>query len=75
MQCLRGGEAPRVGGSIDATEDGRVSVVATPVTGNATVSKADMSEVVTKVEYDGVGYPVSSLYVALKLGNAVPERR
>jgi hypothetical protein len=64
-----------VGGSIDATEDGRVSVVAAPVVGNASVSKTDMSVVVTKVEYDGVGCPVSSLYVALKSGNAVPERR
>jgi hypothetical protein len=64
-----------VGGSIDATEDGRVSVVAAPVTGNAAVSEADMFVVVTKVEYDGVGCPVSSLYVALKLENAVPERR
>jgi hypothetical protein len=64
-----------VGGSVDATEDGRVSVVTAPITENAAVSEADMSEVVTKVEYDGVGCPVSSLYVALKLGNAVPERR
>jgi hypothetical protein len=64
-----------VGGSVDATEDGRVSVVAAPVTGNATVSEADMSEVVTKVECDGVGCPVSSLYVALKSGNTVPESR
>jgi hypothetical protein len=64
-----------VGGSIDATEEGRVSIVAAPVTGNATVSEADMSEVVTKVEWDGVGCPVNSLYVALKLGNARPERR
>jgi hypothetical protein len=64
-----------VGGSIDATKDGKVSIVAAPVTGNAAVSEADMSEVITKVEYDGVGCPVSSLYVALKSGNAVPERR
>jgi hypothetical protein len=64
-----------VGGSIDVTEDDRVSVVAAPVTGNAAISEADMSVVVTKVEYDGVGCPVSSLYVALKSGNAVPERR
>jgi hypothetical protein len=64
-----------VGGSIDATEDSRVSVVAAPVTGNAAVSEADMSEVVTKVECDGVGCPVSSLYVALKSGNTVPESR
>jgi hypothetical protein len=52
-----------------------VSIVVAPVTRNAVVSKADMSEVVTNVEYDGVGCPVSSLYVALKSGNAVPERR
>jgi hypothetical protein len=52
-----------------------VSVVAAPVTRNNAVSKADMSEVVTKVECDGVGYPVSSLYVALKSGNTVPESR
>jgi hypothetical protein len=64
-----------VGGSVEATEDGRVSIVAAPVTGNAAVSKADMSEVDTKVEYDGVGCPFSSLYVALKSGNAVPKRR
>jgi hypothetical protein len=63
-----------VGGSVDATEDGRVSIVAAPVR-NAAVSEADMSEVVTKVEYDGVVCPVSSLYVALKSGNAVPKRR
>jgi hypothetical protein len=50
-------------------------MVAAPVTGNAAVSEADMSEVVTKVEWDGIGYLVSSLYVALKLGNAGPERR
>jgi hypothetical protein len=64
-----------VAGSVDATEDGRVSVVAAPVTGNAAVSEADMSEVVTKVECDGVGCPVSSLYVALKSGNTVFESR
>jgi hypothetical protein len=64
-----------VGGFVDATEEGRVSIVVAPVTENAAVSKTDMSEVVTKVEYDGVGCPVSSLYVALKSGNAVPERR
>jgi hypothetical protein len=64
-----------VGGSVDATKDGRVSIVAAPVTRNAAVSEADMSEVVTKVEYDSVGCPVSSLYIALKSGNVVPERR
>jgi hypothetical protein len=52
-----------------------VSVVAAPVTGNTAVSEADMSEVVTKVECDSVGCPVSSLYVALKSGNTVPESR
>jgi hypothetical protein len=57
------------------TEDGRVSVVVAPVTENTAVSKADMFEVVTKVECDGVGCPVSSLYVALKSGNTVPESR
>jgi hypothetical protein len=64
-----------VGGSVDATEEDRVSVVVAPVTRNAAVSEADMSEVVTKVEWNGVGCPVSSLYVALKSGNAGPERR
>jgi hypothetical protein len=64
-----------VGGSVDATEEGRVSVVAAPVTGNTTVSEADMSEVVTKIECDGVGCPISSLYVALKSGNTVLESR
>jgi hypothetical protein len=64
-----------VGGYVDATEEGRVSVVAAPVTGNTAVSEADMSEVVTKVECDGVGCPDSLLYVALKSGNAGPERR
>jgi hypothetical protein len=64
-----------VGGSVDATEEGKVSVVAAPVTRNTAVSEADMSEVVTKVEWDGVSCPVSSLYVALKSGNAGPERR
>jgi hypothetical protein len=64
-----------VGGSVDATKEGRVSVVAAHVTGSAAVYEADMSEVVTKVECDGVGCPVSLLNVALKSGNAGPERR
>jgi hypothetical protein len=38
-----------VGGSVDATEEGKVSVVAAPVTGNATVSGTDISEVDTRV--------------------------
>jgi hypothetical protein len=38
-----------VGGSVDATEDGRVSVVAAPDTGRTAVSEADISEVVTIV--------------------------
>jgi hypothetical protein len=50
-------------------------VVAAPVTGNAAVSEADISEVDTKVVYDGDGCPVSSLYVALKSGKTVPESR
>jgi hypothetical protein len=39
-----------VGGSIDATKEDRVSIVAAPVTGNIAVSEADMSEVVTNVK-------------------------
>jgi hypothetical protein len=38
-----------VGGSIDATEEGKVSVVAAPVTGNTAVFEADISEVDTRV--------------------------
>jgi hypothetical protein len=64
-----------VGGSVDATEEGRVSVVAAPVTGNAVISEADISEVDTRVVYDGDGCPVSSLYVALKSRNTVPGSR
>jgi hypothetical protein len=64
-----------VGGSIDATEEGRVSIVEAPITGNTAVSKADISEVDTRVVYDGDGCLVSSLYVALKSGNTVPGSR
>jgi hypothetical protein len=52
-----------------------VSVVEAPVTGNAAVSEADISEVDTRVVYDSDGYLVSSLYVALKSGNTVPGSR
>jgi hypothetical protein len=64
-----------VGGSVDATEEGKVSMVAAPVTGNAAVSEADISKVDTRVVYDGDGCPVSSLYVALKSGKTVPGSR
>jgi hypothetical protein len=50
-----------VGGSVDATEDGRVSIVAAPDTRSAVVSKANISKVVTRVVYDGDGCLVSSL--------------
>jgi hypothetical protein len=44
-----------MGGSVEATNKGTVSVVLVPVTGGATVSKADISEVVTTVVWEGVG--------------------
>jgi hypothetical protein len=44
-----------MGGSVEATDDGTVSVVSVPVTGGATVSKADIPEEVTKVVCEGVG--------------------
>jgi hypothetical protein len=64
-----------VGGSVDATEEGKVSMEEAPVTGNAAVSEADISEVDTRVVYDGDDCPVSSLYVALKSGKTVPGGR
>jgi hypothetical protein len=36
-------------------------MVVAPDTGSAAVSEANISKVVTKVVFDGVGYPVSSL--------------
>jgi hypothetical protein len=44
-----------VGGSIEATDDGTVSVVLVPDTRGATVSKADIPEEVTTVVCEGVG--------------------
>jgi hypothetical protein len=44
-----------MGGSIEATDDGTVSVVSVPVTGGATVSEADIPEEVTTVVCEGVG--------------------
>jgi hypothetical protein len=44
-----------VGGSVEATDEGIVSVVPVPVTGGATVSEADIPEVVTTVVWEGVG--------------------
>jgi hypothetical protein len=49
--------------------------VAAPDTGGRAVSEADIPEVVTKVVYEGVGCPVSSLEVALKSVKGVLERR
>jgi hypothetical protein len=50
-----------MGGSVEATDDGTVSVVPALDTGRATVSKADIPEEVTTVMCEGVGCPVSSL--------------
>jgi hypothetical protein len=44
-----------VGGSVEATDDGTVSVVLVPVTGGAIVSEADIPEEVTIVVCEGVG--------------------
>jgi hypothetical protein len=44
-----------MGGSIEATDEGTVSVVSVPITGGATVSEADIPEVVTIVVCEGVG--------------------
>jgi hypothetical protein len=44
-----------MGGSIEATDDGTISVVSVPVTGGATVSEADIPEVVTTVVCEGIG--------------------
>jgi hypothetical protein len=44
-----------MGGSIEATDDGTVSVVPVPVTGGATVSEADIPEVVITVVCEVVG--------------------
>jgi hypothetical protein len=44
-----------MGGSVEATDEDTVFVVLVPVTGGATVSKADIPEVVTTVVWEGVG--------------------
>jgi hypothetical protein len=44
-----------VGGSVEATDDGTVSVVPTPDTGRATVSETDIPEEVIIVVCEGVG--------------------
>jgi hypothetical protein len=44
-----------VGGSVEATDDGTISVVPVLVTGGATVSEADIPEEVTIVVCEGVG--------------------
>jgi hypothetical protein len=44
-----------MGGSVEATDEGTVSVVSVPVTGGATVSEADIPKVVTTVVCEGVG--------------------
>jgi hypothetical protein len=44
-----------MGGSVEATDEGTVSVVPVPITGGATVSEADIPEVVTTVVWEGVG--------------------
>jgi hypothetical protein len=44
-----------MGGSVEATDDGTVSVVSVPITGGATVSEANILEVVTTVVCEGVG--------------------
>jgi hypothetical protein len=43
-----------MGGSVEATNEGTVSVVPVLVTRGATVSKADIPEVVTTVVWEGV---------------------
>jgi hypothetical protein len=48
-------KTPRVGESVDATDEGKVSVVLALGTGGKAVSEADILEVVTKVVYEGVG--------------------
>jgi hypothetical protein len=53
--------APTVGGLVEATDEGTVSVVPVPVTGGATVSEADIPKVVRTVVWEGVGWSVNSL--------------
>jgi hypothetical protein len=44
-----------MGGSVEATDDGTVSIVSFPVTGGAIVSEANIPEEVTTVVCEGVG--------------------
>jgi hypothetical protein len=44
-----------MGGSVEATDEGTVSVVLVPITRGATVSEADIPKVVTTVVWEGVG--------------------
>jgi hypothetical protein len=44
-----------MGGSIEATDEGTVSIVSVPVTRGATISEADIPKVVTTVVWEGVG--------------------
>jgi hypothetical protein len=44
-----------MGGSIEATDEGTISIVLIPINGGATISEADIPEVVTTVVCDGVG--------------------
>jgi hypothetical protein len=44
-----------VGGSVEATDDGTVSIVPVPVIGGATVLEADIPKEVTIVVCEGVG--------------------
>jgi hypothetical protein len=44
-----------MGGSVEATDDGTVSVVPVPVTRGATVSEADNPKEVTTVVCEGIG--------------------
>jgi hypothetical protein len=53
--------APTVGGSVEVTDENTISIVLVPITGGATVSEADIPEVVTTVVWEGVGLSVNSL--------------
>jgi hypothetical protein len=44
-----------MGGSVEATNDGTISVVLVPVTGGSIVSEADIPKEVTIVVCEGVG--------------------
>jgi hypothetical protein len=44
-----------MGGSVEATDDGIVSIVPVPVTRGATISEVDIPEEVTTMVCEGVG--------------------